>query len=87
MALLEGRGTRGTRGTNSYLHADAKQADGLLCRCIHFQFRLRLNFQRTTTLQIRLDEDTKPMYLLIENSICSAAYYKMSIYEQMLVKS
>ncbi len=25
MALLEGR------GTNSYLHADAKQADGLLC--------------------------------------------------------
>ncbi len=81
MALLEGR------GTNSYLHADAKQADGLLCRCSHFQFRLRLNFQRTTTLQIRLDEDTKPMYLLIENSICSAAYYKMSIYEQMLVKS
>lgn len=41
MALLEGRGTR---GTNSYLHADAKQADGLLCRCIHFQFRLRLNW-------------------------------------------
>jgi hypothetical protein len=32
MALLEGR------GTNSYLHADAKQADGLLCRCIHFSF-------------------------------------------------
>lgn len=54
MALLEGR------GINSYLHADAKQADGLLC---------------------------KPMYLLIENSLCSTAYYKMSIYEQMLVKS
>jgi len=57
MALLEGR------GTNSYLHADAKQADGLLCRCIHFQFRLRLNWyhhsikahQKTAICILRLD--------------------------------